>query len=456
MRRSRLFPAFPLFAARRPWLVVLLGVLPLLAACSVGGTPTTVGGVTHPISTSTSTGAGSSVATSQPTETTPSVLFGTAYTPDQIRTVYGVTSLISRGYTGKGQTVVLIESYGSPTLQADLNAFDQQFGLPALTVKVMSPLGTADGNPTVAELTGWQGETTLDVETIHAIAPGAAITVLTSPVDETEGVAGLPQFLQLEQYAVSHHLGTIISQSWAASEVSLDNAAGKAEIAQWDNFYHTATTTEGITFFGSSGDFGAADCVVADINNGGCQQYTSTQSISFPSGDPWVTAAGGTTLTINGASFSQTAWSGSNGGFSRFFAEPSYQLGLPAAQQGLLNHRRGTPDIASSADPGAGLAIYTAGTWSVVGGTSAASPLWAGITAIADQLAGHPLGFLNAKLYKVEASSVGGQAFADITSGSNDNSQVGVQGYSATIGWDPVTGLGAPNAAILLPALIAA
>ena len=267
---------------------------------------------------------------------------------------------------------------------------------------------------------------------------------------------GLPQFLQLEQYAVSHHLGNVISQSWAASEVSLNNAAGRAAIAPFDAFFHTATTTEGITFFGSTGDNGATDCVTYDQSASACTQYSSTPTISFPSGDPWVTAAGGTTLNISGSSFSETGWSGSNGGFSRFFAEPSYQTGLPASDQSLLNHRRGVPDIASSADPGFGLAIYTAGSWNVVGGTSAASPLWAGIAAIADDMAGHALGFLNTKLYKVEASSVGAKAFNDITSGDNTNTDNNVQGYAATTGWDAVTGLGTPNAAVLLPALIVA
>lgn len=445
-RRSLSIHRMPFASKPFRRLAVLFCALPLLAACTATATTTT--GPSHSISTTT--------PSSQPTETAPSVPLGTAYTPDQMRAVYGLSSLIAKGDTGKGQTVVLIESYGSPTLQQDMDVFDQQFGLPAITIKVLSPLGTVPFDPNNTEMTGWQGETTLDAETVHAIAPDAGITVLTSPVDETEGVQGMPQFLQLEQYAVSHHLGNIISQSWAASEASLDNAAGKAEIAQWDAFFHTATTTEGITFFGSTGDNGATDCVIYDESTSSCTQYSSTPTISFPSGDPWVTAAGGTTLNISGSSFSETAWNGSNGGFSRFFAEPSYQQTLPASDQAELNHRRGTPDVASSADPGFGLAIYTAGSWDVVGGTSAASPLWAGVAAIADQMAGHPLGFLNARLYKVEASSSGAKAFDDITTGNNSSTDANVQGYSATTGWDAVTGLGTPNAAVLLPALIAA
>jgi len=446
----RLLPsrAFPFASMPFKRLVFLLGALPLLAACSVSTGTTTTSGSTTAVCTGT--------PSPQLTEKAQAIPLDSAYTPDQMRAVYGVTPLINKGFTGKGQTVVVIDSYGSPRLQQDINTFDQRFGLPVITLKILSPLGTVAFDPSNSEMTGWQGETTLDVETIHAIAPGAAITVLTSPVDETEGVQGLPQFLQLEEYAVNHHLGNIISESWAASEVSLCSTAGKAEIAQWDSFYHTATTTEGITFFGSTGDNGATDCVTYDESSSSCTQYSSTPTISFPADDPWVTAAGGTTLNISGSSFSETGWSGSNGGFSRFFAEPSYQTGLPTSDQSQLNHRRGVPDIASSADPGFGLAIYTAGSWDVVGGTSAASPLWAGIAAIADDMAGHALGFLNTKLYKVEASSVGAKAFNDITSGDNTNTDNNVQGYAATTGWDPITGLGTPNAAVLLPALIAA
>ncbi|HLY31269.1 MAG TPA: peptidase S53, partial [Ktedonobacterales bacterium] len=133
------------------------------------------------------------------------------------------------------------------------------------------------------------------------------------------------------------------------------------------------------------------------------------------------------------------------------------QQGLASSDQSLLNHQRAVPDIASSADPNEALAIYITGSgWQPIGGTSAASPLWAGLAAIADQMAGHPLGFLNPKLYKIAASSKYAQDFNDITTGNNNNTDQGVQGYSATTNWDAVTGLGTPNAANLLPDLISA
>jgi subtilase family serine protease len=391
----------------------------------------------------------------QGTETAPDVGYGTAYTPQQIRDAYGITPLFNKGYRGQGQTVVIIDSYGSPTLQQDLAVFDQQYGLPPVKLKVLAPLGTIPFNPGDREMRGWQGETTLDVEMVHAMAPEASIVVLTSPVDETEGVAGLPEFLKLEQYAVQNHLGTIVSQSWAASEVSLNDAAGQTEIAKWDAFFKQATTQDHVTFFGSSGDNGATDYVDASLSS-----YSSTPTTSFPGDNPWVTAVGGTTLTNSGGSYHEVAWNSqggaSGGGFSRFYSTPTFQQGLPASAQSQLDGRRGVPDVAAAADPGTGLAIYIAGQWTLAGGTSAGSPLWAGMMAIANQIAGKPLGYINPALYTIAESAKYSSAFRDVTSGNNSfqGGGVNVPGYQAGPGWDAVTGLGTPNAEQLIPLLI--
>ena len=238
-------------------------------------------------------------------------------------------------------------------------------------------------------------ETNLDVQTIHAIAPDANIVVLTSPVDETEGTIGLPQFLELEHYAISHHLGSIISQSFGASEVTLNDSAGQQEIGQWDAFFKQSTTQRGITFFASSGDNGATDYI--DPNE---TQLSTTPTTSFPPDDPWVTGTGGTTLqrTQTDSSFTETVWDSSDGasggGLSDFFSTPSYQQSLPSPVQQVLNHRRGVPDVATDADPETGLAIYSAGDWELGGGTSATAPFWAAIAAIANQMAGHSLASL--------------------------------------------------------------
>jgi subtilase family serine protease len=378
-------------------------------------------------------------------------------TPYDLRVAYSVQSLLEKGFTGKGQTVVDIVSYGSPTLQQDMDTFDQQFGLPPITIKILSPLGTQPvDHPSTKDVAGWVGETTLDVQIIHAIAPDAGIVVLTSPVNETEGTIGLPQFLQLEQYAISHHLGNIISQSFGASEATLNHADGKQEIQKWDAFFKQATTQQGITFFASSGDNGATD--YADVQ---MKKFSSTPTIGFPADDPWVSSVGGTALQRDGAGFQETAWNSnggaSEGGFSIFFPTPSYQQTLPTSVQNQLNNRRGVPDIAGDADPSTGLAVYSSGGgWFLAGGTSASAPLWAAFMAIANQMAGHPLGFINPTLYKLATSSSYTQDFHDITIGDNSikNDGVQVQGYPAVTGWDPVTGLGTPILDKLLPDLI--
>ncbi len=381
-----------------------------------------------------------------------------AYSPMQMRVAYGVESLCKQGDTGQGQTVVVIESFGSPTLQQDVDTYSKRFKLPQLTLNIRAPLGSKPFNYADSEMSGWAVETTLDVETIHAMAPGAKIVVLTSPVDETEGTVGLPEFRQLEAYAVTNHLGTIVSQSFGASEISLNDAAGHDEVNKWNAFYQPATTNQGMTFVASSGDGGATD--YANAADALAHQLAHVPTIGFPASSPWVLAVGGTTLTLHGSSVQEVAWSNSEGGFSRFSATPSYQQLLPAADQGQLNNRRGVPDVAGSADPNQGLAIYlhyqaNAAGYGVIGGTSASAPLWAGILAVGEQMAGRPLGFINPAIYKLGTSSKAAQVFRDITSGNNSQPQVGVQGYSAVAGWDPVTGFGAPIADKLLPDLIA-
>jgi len=379
------------------------------------------------------------------------------YTPHQLQVAYGVESLINQGFTGKGQTVVDIVSFGSPTLQEDMDTFDSRFGLPNITLQIISPIRTVPFDPHNKDMTGWAGETTLDVQLIHALAPDAGIVVLTSPVSETEGTIGLPEFLQLEQYAVTHHLGSIISNSWGASEVTLKDTAGQQEVYKWDAFLQQATMQQNITFFAASGDNGATDFTDFQVT-----KLSPTPTTSFITDEPWVTSVGGTSLIRNGAIVSETAWNSnggaSGGGFSIFFPTPSYQKTLPASVQSQFQNRRGVPDVSADADPLTGMAFYEDGQWSLTGGTSASAPIWAGLMAIANQMAGHPLGFINPGLYKLAQSSTYTQDFHDITIGDNSMNEKGVrvQGYTATSGWDPVTGLGSPNAAKLIPDLIAA
>ena len=433
---------------------IFIALLLLLTACAPSGGNSDAGGTT-PTSKPASTATPEPSPTSATADVCPAQLraIPNCYTPHALRVAYGLQALTQRGLTGKGQTVVDIVSFGSPTLQQDMDVFDKQFGLPPISIKVLAPLGTAHYDPANKDMFGWGIETELDVQIIHAMAPDAGIVVLTSPVDETEGTVGLPQFLQLGQYAVSHQLGQIFSQSYVATEVTLADSAGQQLVKKYTDFYNQATTKQGWTIVSGSGDHGATD-----FSNIAATQYSPTPTVNFPADVPWVTTVGGTTLMRSANTYNETAWQGSGGGFSKFFNEPDFQKSLPQAVQSQLNGRRGLPDIAADADPTTGMAFYVAGQWQQVGGTSASTPLWAGIIAVADQMAGHPLGFINPGIYKVASSANAQQDFRDITSGNNSffSGNVQVTGYQAVAGWDAVTGWGAPNAAKLLPDLIAA
>jgi subtilase family serine protease len=387
----------------------------------------------------------------------------TCLTPHALRVAYGIEPLYEKGIAGKGQTIIDIVSFGSPTLRQDLAKYDATFGLPPIDLQIISPLKNVARYDPRGDAPGWASETTLDVEIIHALAPDARVVVLTSPVAETEGTIGLPQFRQLIQYAIDHHLGYIFSQSWGASELTLEDKAGQQELQQWNTLFQKATTTEHMTFFSSSGDNGATDYA-----NVAGTQLASVRTTSFAPDSPWVTSVGGTSLRrVNSTTYAETVWNSnggaSGGGFSRFYQEPSYQKTLPASIQGEFNNHRGVPDVAADADPDTGLAMYetgigangTVGGWTLTGGTSAAAPAWSAIMAIANQIAGHPLGFINPALYKLaSSSSTYSRDFHDIIVGNNDFLATHVVGYTATKGWDPVTGLGSPDAENLIPDLI--
>jgi subtilase family serine protease len=316
---------------------------------------------------------------------------------------------------------------------------------------VLAPLGTVPFDPTNSDQVGWASEATLDVEWAHVTAPGASIVLLTSPVSETEGVQGLPQFLALEQYALDHDLGKIISQSWGATENTLFTPAGQQVFSNFEKFYEKAAQRN-VTVLASAGDSGSAN-----VELDGVTLYPFP-TVGFPASSPLVTAVGGTSLfaDTHGNYQYEIVWNtfgngAGGGGVSQQFAEPSYQLAnLPKSVQPLLANYRGLPDVAYNADPYYGILIYisflgpdSAGFYEI-GGTSEGSPQWAGIIADANQAAGHPLGFLNPKLYAMGES----QSFHDIVFGANGFYPV--PGYVATWGWDPTTGWGTPNLSSLI------
>ena len=369
------------------------------------------------------------------------------YSPQEMRNAYGVDSVLKAGYGGAGQTIIIVDSFGSPTIADDLKAFDEGYGLPdPPSFKVISPLGTVPFDPTNSDQVGWAVETTLDVEWAHALAPAANIVLLTSPVSETQGVQGMPEFLALETYALDHNLGKIISQSWGTTENTLFTPDGQKVFHDFEQLYARAAR-EHVTVLASSGDEGSS----------GFEADTTTlypfPVVGYPASSPQVTAVGGTTLyadTFGNYQYeivwNEFGFAAGGGGVSQQFAEPFYQLaGIPKSAQPLLGNHRAIPDIAYNADAEYGVLVYLsflgpdAAGYYEIGGTSAGSPQWAGIVADANQLAGHPLGFLNPRLYSLGQS----RFFNDIVSGANGFFPT--PGYVATRGWDLTTGWGTPN-----------
>ena len=306
-------------------------------------------------------------------------------------------------------------------------------------------------------MVGWSAEISLDVEWSHAIAPGAHVVLVLAKSDADADI------LSATQYAVNHNLGDVISQSFGENESCVDPSILKAE-----HQMYVEATLKHITIFASSGDDGASQPT--------CDGSSYVQAASSPASDPLVTAVGGTELhaanyclselgcdpTSNPAAGTyqgEIAWNepdfgATGGGFSVLYQEPFYQIGsiLHAGKQ------RGVPDVAYNAAVLHGVLTYWGGSVYLFGGTSAGSPQWAAITAIADQKAGHRLGFINAALYLYSLlPKIYSMNFHDVTSGNNSvvevdssNNNVPVQGFNAGPRWDATTGLGSPNAAQLV------
>jgi subtilase family serine protease len=396
-------------------------------------------------------------SSSPPTATQCDEDFGVdqCFTPQNIRSAYGVNKLISAKDEGKGQTIVIVDSFGSPTIRPDLRMFDRGYKLvnpPSL--RVLAPLGTVTFTDSPAQA-NWATETTLDVEWSHAMAPLADIVLLTSPVAETEGTTGLGDFLKLEQYALNHNLGNVISQSWGATENTLETTAGRKLVAEFETFYARAARHH-ITVLASTGDTGSQN----DENASGSKTYASP-TVNFPASSPYVTAVGGTALTMkSGAWSSEEVWNdgtgAGGGGISQLFSEPSWEKKLPTKVQTQLGGHRGLPDVSWNASPDTSILIYMSddgyGSWEAIGGTSEGSPQWAGLVADIDQARGTSIGWLDPTLYSLTSSE--STYFHDIVKGTN--AYGGVAGYSAATGWDPASGLGTPRAGALESVLVKA
>jgi subtilase family serine protease len=342
------------------------------------------------------------------------------YTPSNIRSAYDANYLIDNlGYTGAGQTIDILDAYDYPNLFSDLAAFDTAYSLPGPP----SISKVTINSPSTCPSSGYYClETALDTEWAHAMAPGATIHVTLVPdLSDNSLISGI-------QYVINYDLtsGGIFSNSWAGPEMCSFLGVQYQCDPSFVNSVHpllVQAASQGISTFFSSGDSGAYDAGVL--------------TTEYPASDPYVTGVGGTSL--NTLSPSETAWSGSGGGYSAIFSEPSYQslhFSLPG---------RGVPDVSMDADPATGVYVYCnqppacSGFYSGVGGTSLSAPLWAGSVALLNQAIGSNFGFLNPTLYNViYPSSEYSSDFHDITSGSNGY-------YSAGTGWDAITGLGTPD-----------
>ena len=368
----------------------------------------------------------------------------------QYRVAYNLNPLYRQGITGAGKTIVIVDSYGSPTIASDIKTFDAEFGFPNPDLQIEQFGKIPPFDPNNSTMVGWAYETTLDVEYAHSIAPGAKIVLAETPVAETEGVTGFPQMMQAEESLINRGVGDVISQSFGATEntfpgFSHGNFSSLLDLryAFKDALAHHVTVVAG------SGDEGATN---AELNGTTLYPYRVN---SWPSSDPLVTSVGGTMLDLdnNGTRLApDTVWNdgygASGGGVSAVFGRPFFQDGVA----NVVGGHRGTPDISMTAAVNGAAWIYgsflgTSGPdWTLVGGTSEATPIFAGVVALADQLAGHRLGWINPDLYALGGLSEHGvpTGIVDITTGNN--TFAGVTGYDATPGYDLASGWGTVNA----------
>jgi subtilase family serine protease len=340
-----------------------------------------------------------------------------AFTPAQIRHAYGFDRIANQG---AGQVIGIVDAYDDPNVQSDLSVFSQQFGLPACTASNGCFREVFEKSRPKANA-NWALEIALDVEWAHAIAPKATIVLVeVSSNSLSDLLAGV-------DVAVRNG-ATVVSMSWMAGEFSGEK--------NQDNHF----VSNGVTFLAASGDSGTG--------------------AAYPAASPNVIGVGGTHLTLNGGNYSsETAWSGSGGGLSAYEHEPLYQaqFGIPDNPKGA----RGIPDVSYNGDPSTGIAIYESvglngsSGWFQVGGTSAGTPQWAALVAIANSLRTAArkanLSSTNTALYSLAKANIGSD-FHAVTQGTNGTCGAVCDALS---GYDYVTGLGTPQAAALIPALAA-
>ncbi len=352
-------------------------------------------------------------------------------TPAVIDRAYELEGLRGQNLHGEGQTVAIVSL--DTFDPADVAAFDQLAGTSGPPVEKVP----VDGG--VASPGDGQGEVNLDIDVIRAVAPKAQILDYEAP---NKGGA----LAAVVDRIVADGRADIVSISWGSCELSR-TPAGMSRMAS----SMAAAAAAGVTVFVASGDHGAYGCID--------QNRTDLRiSVDSPAGDPNVVGVGGTFLSIldDGTYIDEVAWEepltgwAPGGGVSAFYPRPSWQTGI-GVDNARSNGKRQVPDVAAAADPVSGFLSVSEGESGPVGGTSAASPFWAGLTVLIRQLAQREgvdgLGALGQTLYEVAAAQPAGAVFHDVTRGGNlfDN---------AGAGWDYATGLGTPRGTPLARAIV--
>ncbi len=361
------------------------------------------------------------------------------YVPQQLQAAYGESGLLRSGLDGRGVTVAITDAYAAPTILHDAQRYNQvhtQFPFTPGQFSQIIPGPNGFDNAGLCGAQGWYGEETLDVEAVHAMAPGAKVVYVGAP----DCLSGLDEAWAT---TIDHHVADVITNSWTSFTDDI-NLLGTGYVQFYQQFSLEAALT-GITVNFSSGDDG-------DHTGGGADLGAKT--VEFPADLPYVTGVGGTSLFVGSqgqwvgehgwqnaySSLSNNTWtpappgiynSGGGGGTSQLFTQPFYQAGkVPAGISEYYGstRMRAVPDIAMDADPNTGFEVgetqvFPNGTyWDQyrIGGTSLASPLLAGVVAVADELHGSPLGFINPLYYRL----IGTPLVHDIVAPSSPLAQV--------------------------------
>lgn len=355
--------------------------------------------------------------------------------PADLAKAYGISALRAQGLDGAGQSIAVV-SFDTFDPR-DITAFDKATGISGPAIQSVRMAGAAkkpgDG----------QDEVSLDLETIRAIAPKAQIYNYEAPQSAP--------WSDIINRIVEDAKVQIVSISWGRCEPVVQPGVGDP-----DDVALASAELSGLSIFVSSGDHGAYDC----LDEGDGLQRDFAVGADYPAVSPHVIAVGGTYLSVHrdGSYLGEAAWqdplgqSGSGGGLSEVFPAPAWQVG-PGVANAKSTGKRQVPDVAGPADPASGMFVVSAGAGEVVGGTSAATPFWAGSMVLAAQLAAKDgisrLGFLDPVLYAIAAAHQSdGTLFNDVTRGSNLLDP-------ATVGWDYATGWGSPELGALVPAIVA-